>query len=267
MQDNLVFSAGWKSKPMTAQEVIDSMREFLVGLMRISPWTAPFDVSGSTAGLSHMPIADDLSDFEELVLKAMGDPGVRFYSESEPDTMLIRPDSKTVFGMQARFSDYPQKKLKNSSVTIDIGMGSSNGSGISGLDIKVPFYAPYIEENGAWAMSEGLQQPEAIFDYIINHYGPCFCSIYSSKFLLEVTEWGKDINSPIGCLSYVRSPKVVDALRGDRYVREYRDGVLIELGNGPVVFKDTQARAEAKIGAVEIRDKLRRANATNWMEM
>lgn len=109
MQDSLVFNAGWKSEAMVAQEVIDSMREFLVGLTRISPWAAPFDVSGSTARLSHMPIADDLSDFDELVLKAMGDPEVRFYSKNEPDTVQIRLDSKTVFGMHARFSDYPQK--------------------------------------------------------------------------------------------------------------------------------------------------------------
>lgn len=152
-------------------------------------------------------------------------------------------------------------------MTIDIGMGPSDGSCDSGLTINVPFYAPYIEENGAWAMSDGLKQPEAIFEYMIDYYRPCFCSIYSSKFLLEVTEWGKDINSPIGWLSYVRSPKVVDALRSDTHVRDYRDGVLVELGNSPVLFKDAQARAKAKMVAVEIRDKLRRANATNWMEM
>ncbi len=266
MQDKLVFSAGWKSRPMVAQEVVDQMRKFLVGLARVSPWEPPFDVSGSTMRQAYMPIAEDLSDFDEVVLKAMDDKEVRFFSESEPETMRIRPDSKTVFGMHASFSDYPQKKLEKTLVAVEIGMGSSDCSSNGGVSIQVPFYAPYTEENGMWAMSKELEQPEAVFDYLIDFFDPYFCSIYSSVFKSEVTDWGVDINSPIGWRSYVRNPAVIAALRGDIRVSDYREGVLIEIGDTPLVFKDPHAREEALTAAIEIRDKLREAGATDWME-
>lgn len=265
MQDSLIFAASWKSKPMVAQEVIDHMRSFLVGLARISPWEPPFDVSGSTMRQAHMPIAEDLSNFDEVVLKAMDNKEVRFFSEIEPDTMRIRPDSKTVFGMHATFSDYPQKKLKKNVVSIGFREGSSDGSCNSVLTIQVPNYTPYTEENGLWAMSKDLEQPEAIFDYLIDFFDPYFCSVYSSAFKSEVTQWGIDINSPIGWRSYVRSPKVITALDGDPRVSRYGDGVLIEIGDTPLVFKDSHARKGALSSALEVRDKLREAGATDWM--
>ncbi|WP_413208062.1 hypothetical protein [Rhodospirillum sp. A1_3_36] len=250
---------------MTAQEVVDTMREFLVGLERVSPWEPPFDVSGKSKKQAHMPIAEDLSDFEEVVIEALNDKEVRFFSDTEPETMRIRRDSRTVFGMHATFSDYPRRKVKKSAVTVNIGMGSSDQSCNSGVDIRVPFYTPYIEENGMWSMSKEFEQPEAIFDYIIKFFDPYFCSVYSSAFNSELTEWGVDINSPIGWRSYVRSPKVVEALNGDSRVSGCRDGVLIQIGDTPLVFKDSQARKEALLSAIEVRDKLRSAGATDWM--
>jgi hypothetical protein len=265
MQDSLVFSAGWKSNSMTAKEVVDVMRNFIVGLARVSPWGSPFDVSGNSKRLAYMPIAEDLSDFDEVVLKAMDDKEVRFFSESDPETMRILPDSRTVFGMRATFSDYPQKKLKKSLVTVNIGMGSSDGSSNGGVDIQVPLYTPYVEENGMWAMSEELEQPEAVFDYLIDFFDPYFCSVYSSAFKSEVTEWGIDINSPIGWRSYVRSPDVIAALEHDPRVRSLGSGILIEIGDSPLVFKDTKGRERALLEATEIRDKLRAAGATDWL--
>ncbi len=265
MQDSLVFSAAWKSKSMTAQEVVHVMRDFLMGLERVSPWESPFDVSGKSKKQAHMPIAEDLSDFEKVVLEALDDKEVRFFSETEPETMRIRRDSRTVFGMHATFSDYPSKKVKKSMVTVNVGMGSSDGSCNSGVDIRVPFYTPYIEKNGMWAMSKELEQPEAIFDYLVEFFDPYFCSVYSSAFNSEVTEWGVDINSPIGWRSYVRSPKVIEALASDFRVSGYREGVMIQIGDTPLVFKDSQARKEALSSAIEVRDKLRAAGATDWM--
>jgi len=265
MQDNLVFSAAWKSSSMTAQEVVELLRDFLAGLARVSPWKPPFDVSGSTMRQAYMPIAKDLSDFDELVLKAMDNKEVRFFSDSDPDTMRIKPDSRSVFGMHAKFSDYLQKKLKKNAVEVDIGMGSSDGSCNSGVSVQVPFYTPYIEENGVWAMSKELGQPEAIFDFLIDFFNPYFCSVYSSAFHLDVTEWGEDINCPIGWLSYVRNPKAIAALEGDPRVDSYLDGILIKLGDSPLIFKDSHARENACEAAIEIRDKLRAAGATDWM--
>ncbi|KZB54305.1 hypothetical protein AUP41_00715 [Thalassospira xiamenensis] len=212
-----------------------------------------------------MPIAEDLSNFDEVVFRAMDNKDVRFFSDTDPHTMRIRPDSRSVFGVRAMFSDLPQRKLKKSMVTIDMGMGSSDGSCNSGLSIRVPFYAPYTEENGIWAMSKEMEQPEAIFEFLIDFFDPYFCSVYSSAFVMDLVEWGIDINSPIGWRSYVRSPKVVEALVGDSHVSGYREGVLIEIGDTPLVFKDSEAREHALAVAIEIRDKLRVAKATDWM--
>ena len=248
---------------MVAQEVVDAMREFLVGLARVSPWGPPFDATGSTYRQAHMPIAEDLSDFDEVALKAMDNKEVRFFSASEPGTMRIRPDSRTVFGMDATFSDYPQKKLKKHAVTVSIGMGSSDGSCSSGVNIGVPFYRPYTEENGVWAVKE-LEQPQAVFEYLMDFFDPYSCAIYSTEFLDSITaQWGEgDIRLRIGWMSYTRNPKVRAALAGDPRARDYRGGILLELGDSVDAFDDPAVRNVA----IEIRDKLRAAEATDWME-
>ena len=261
MQDKLTFSAAWKGQPMVAQEVVDAMREFLVGLARVSPWGPPFDATGSTYRQAHMPIAEDLSDFDEVALKAMDNKEVRFFSASEPGTMRIRPDSRTVFGMDATFSDYPQKKLKKHAVTISIGLGSSDGSCGGGVGIGVPFYTPFTEENGKWGVGK---QPLAVFDYLMGFFDPFCCAVYSTEFLDSIrAKWGEgDDGLLLGWMSYTRNPKVRAALAGDPRARDYRGGILLELGDSVDAFDDPAVRNVA----IEIRDKLRAAGATDWME-
>lgn len=266
MQDHLVFDAAWKSSPMIAKEVIECSREFLHGLARVSPWDVPIDVSGSTAGRRHIAIQNDFSDFEELVLRAMDDPNIRYFSESDPDAIRIKSDSTSVFGMRATFSDYPQRTKKKDAITVEVGMGSSDQSCNSGATIRVPLYAPYVEENGVWGTSEDQDLPSAVFDYLVQFFDPFLCSVYSSEFMSEVTEWGVDLNSPLGWMSFVRSPAAIAALIDDPRIDSHRDGILIRLGEGPQMFKDSEARTFAKQAAIEVRDKLRSADATDWMK-
>lgn len=262
MQDELVFSAAWNGRPMTAHDVINLMKDFLVGLARISPWEPPFDVSGSTMKVAHMIIKEDLSDFDEVVLKAMDDKEVRFFSKTEPETMRIRQDSQTIFGVGAVFSDYPIKRLKKNTVRIEFHIGSSDNSIASGVSINVPFYKPFIEKNGIWAMEEELEQPQAIFNYLLEFFDPYLCSIYSLSFLSEITEWGIDINSPIGWMSYSRNPKVINVLKTNKLAQPYGRGYLLKLGENVHVFDDPESKAEA----IKIRDELRDQSATDWLD-
>ena len=262
MQDYLIFNASWNGRPMVAKEVVELMREFLRALSRISSWEPPFDVSGSSMRLMHMPIKEDLSDFDEIVFKAMDDKKVRFFSDNRPDEMRIRPDSRTVYGMRATFSDYPQRTSKRNIVTVSIRAGSSDNSFGSGIHIKIPSYKPYIEENGIWAISDELEQPEAIFELLLDFCDPYMCTICSQEFLSDITDREIDINSPIGWMSYSRNPKIITALKDDPRASDFKGGILIKLGDNVSVFEDSMARK----AAIEIRDKLRAADATNWME-
>ena len=179
MRDELVFGAGWRGRPMAAQEAANAMREFLVGLARISSWEPPCDVSGSTKRPAPLAIAEDLSDFDDAVLKAITAASFR---ASEAETGNVAPCAETAFGWCARFSDAPQRKTEEHTISIDIRLGASDRFGDSGIAIRVPSYKSYVEENGIWVMDE-LEHPQAIFEYLMDFLDPYCCAIHSTGFL------------------------------------------------------------------------------------
>ncbi len=95
MRDNLFFAVSWPTGPMTAREVSDMLKTFFIEFSRRSPWDAPFDVSGTTAKQAYLPISEDYSDFEDVLFQAMDNKDIRFFSDIQPDTMRLVPDSKT----------------------------------------------------------------------------------------------------------------------------------------------------------------------------
>jgi len=66
----------------------------------------------------------------------------------------------------------------------------------------------------------------------------------------------------LGWLSYTKNSKVCSVLDDDPRACKYKDGILVELGDHVSVFENSAT----KEAAIEIRDKLRAAGATNWME-
>jgi len=208
-----------------------------------------------------MPIAEDLSDFDEVVLYAMDDPEVRFFSDSEPDAMRIRPDSRAFYGMGALFSNYPQKQRKKHAVSVNIGMGSSDQSSQSGARINIPYYLPKTEMNGTWAMKDA-GQPRAVFEYLIDFFDPYLCEVYSYNFSWSVVDRDLDKGLEIGLYTYSKSPKVRALLRNDPHVSDYRGGILFRLGDSVDMFRDPDARE----AAIRIRDKFRAAKLTDWTE-
>ncbi len=266
MDDKLIFSAGWAGGPLTAQEAAAVMRTVLERLEHVSPWGRQIDVSGLTAKQSHLRIAEDFSDFEAKVFAAMQNKDVRYFSEAQPAEKAIVPDSKSVFGFHATFSDYPAKTAKTKAVTVEMITGSSDGSCPSGVTISVPRYYPVDEENAVWSSLEPKNVPRAVFDLLMDQFDPLFCSVHASSFKNELCEWGKDINSPIGIFNYVAAPKVVAALASLPDVRRLRNGIIFQLAQSPIAFADPVERDRLMQDAAVVRDLLRAANATDWMD-
>lgn len=266
MDDRLILSAGWAGEPLNAQEAAAVMRTVLERLENVSPWCRPLDVSGLTAKQSHLRIAEDFSDFETEVFKAMQNKNVRYFSEKQPAEKAILPDSKSVFGFHATFSNYPLQTTKTKAVTVEMIMGSSDGSCPSGVTISVPKFYPADAENAVWSSLDPKNVARAVFDLFLDQFDPRFCSVHSSSFKNELCEWGKDINSPIGIFNYVAAPKVVAALASLPDVRRFRNGIIFQLAQSPAAFANPAERDRLMKDAAVVRDLLRAANATDWMD-
>lgn len=244
---------------MEAREVIKSMKSFFERLAKISPWEMPFDVSGTTARQSYLPIKEDFSDFDEVLYQAMDNKDVRYFSESDPDDMRIRPDSKSVYGMSATFSDYLRKKNNKKIVTIRFDMGPMCIPSYSSIVINVPLYMPG-EINESWSRMDA-EIPQAIFDYMIDFSDSDICGLSSYFFDKEIKD-SKIDKFPLGWLSYTTNENVARVLTNDPCVCEYKRGILIKLGNSVSVFNDPVA----KENAVRIKNILRENNLTDWRE-
>ncbi|WP_413208459.1 hypothetical protein [Rhodospirillum sp. A1_3_36] len=258
MRDEMFFAASWPTGPLCAREASDCLKKFFIGFSRVSPWGMPFDVSGTTAKQAHLEFSEDYSDFEEIVFKAMDNKDVRFFSESNPDTMRLMPDSKTVYGFSCVFSDYPQRNRKKNMITINVDLGQNKENSLSSIVIHIPDYLPG-QDNMAWSTSD-MEKPQAIFDFLIESLGAYTCYLSSNSFRSSVLDRSID-RYTLGWMSYTKNAKVIAALKDDPRTTEYKEGILVKLGDGVSVFEDEAVREEA----IKIRDKLRAAGAVDWM--
>lgn len=255
MDEKLVFDVAWYDEPMEAQEAVSLMRRFFHRLQVISPWCMPFDISGSTARLSHLAFREDYSDFEELTYRCMVDPELRYFSKSHPDEKRFLPDSTTPLGFRAFFSDYPQRNGLKDAVKIVFHVGGDKPNFVNTLLINIP---KYQTENASWTCSE-LEIPDAIFEFLIDFFAADTCNLATREFQNDFVNRKTD-RFHIGWMTYTTNKQAADALKDDPRCRPYGDGVIIRLGDGPHVLKDPQARA----AALEIRDKLIKADAARW---
>jgi hypothetical protein len=100
--DELIIQASGFGPGMTARQSIQRTKKILLDLETISPWRRPFVVSGSTKETRDMPIAADLSDFDEVVMRALKSRvDVRYYNENDPDNWKLTPDSLSPYGFGA----------------------------------------------------------------------------------------------------------------------------------------------------------------------
>ncbi len=116
----------------------------MLDLEAMSPWRRPFKVSGCTKETGDMPIAADLSDFDEVVMRALrSSTNVRYYNENDPDNWELTPDSDSPYGFGEIFSDVRAEKEYSHSISVSL-QGSGLENNISSDDgvyvISIPFF-------------------------------------------------------------------------------------------------------------------------------
>jgi len=149
---------------MTAREVLDFLKEFLEGLEAVSPWSRPFDVSGTEPFLSYLKIEEDWSDFDTVVLRAMDDKDRKFVKIVDDGDYSISIGSTSMAGFSASFSDAVQRKDASERVTIDFLLGESEIFKGSGLTIEVHNFEPG-QINSRWSEPTVVQD---VLRYLID---------------------------------------------------------------------------------------------------
>ncbi len=258
--DCLVFQATGFGECLTAQQAIDRARKFLLGLEAVSPWRRPFDVSGITVKHANLRIAEDLSDFDQVVMRALSSyTDVKYTNPGKPENWHLTSSSLSPYGFRTSFSDYIQRKKQ--SQRVDVSLKSSGSTKAMAHFVSVITIRKFLpgEVNERWSQAENVR---TIFDYMIDFFDPINCIVYSHKLIQGIT----DINADrflLGWLTYTRNPRFRPQLVGTPRVRDYRDGILIELGDDASVLSDPKNREYL----TEIRDKLRAAGIADWLKM
>jgi hypothetical protein len=254
--DELIIQAFGFGPVMTARQSIQRAKMILCDLEKISPWRRPFNVSGCTAATGDMPIAEDLSDFDEVVMRALQSyDDVHYYNEKEPDNWQLTIDSVSPYGFVETFSNAPTIDKYKNRVSIDIQS--------SGIKNKIPLddsmYSIEIRAyecdnvNAAWSQPGVVY---SIFDYLIDNYNPLGCVVFATSQLNRIDTSESSYN--IGWLNYSRDPKVVEIFSSTGKAILYHGGVLLKFGDDISVLSDPKIDEEL----AAIRKTLRSAGVT-----
>ncbi len=226
---------------MTARQSIQTAKKIMLDLEMISPWRRPFAVSGCTKETGDMPIAADLSDFDEVVMRALQSyADVRYYNENDPDNWKLTLESLSTYGFRETFTNAPStKEYKN---RVDVSLQASGVRDRVSRDngiyvVKIPFYE-HDQVNAAWSDPSVVYR---LFDYFIDNYNPIKCAVYGSHQALRIPP---QPNYTIGWLNYTRSPKVAEVFKRTGKAVPYRAGILLKLGDDASVLSDPKIDAE-----------------------
>jgi len=254
--DELVFQAAGFGPAMTARQSIESAKKILLDIESISPWRRPLEVSGCTEETGDMPIAEDLSDFEAVVMRALGSyDDIRYYNANDPDNWDLTPDSFSPYGFYETFTNAPTAQEYNRRVGVSLqASGLLNGKSCNnGIHvITIPFYGPK-EFNAAWADPTVVAR---LFDYFIDNFNPLKCVVFGSEQAVRISK--PDSHYTLGWLNYTRDPAVAEVFTKTGKAVPYRRGVLLKLGDDASVVSDPRAEAEMS----ELAQKLSSAGVT-----
>ncbi len=254
--DRLIIQASGFGPAMTARQSIQRAKTIMLDLETISPWRRPFEVSGCTKETGDMPIAADLSDFDEVVMRALQSyDDVRYYNENDPDNWKLTLDSLSPYGFRETFTNAPSaKEYKN---RVDVSLQASGVRDHVSRDngiyvIGIPSFE-HDQVNAAWSDPAVIHR---IFDYFIDNYDPLNCIVFGRGQRRRVrTLQGDNI---LGWLNYTRDPKVAGLLTKTEKAVPYRAGVLLKLGDDASVLSDPKIDAEL----IEIAQMLSSADVT-----
>ena len=240
--DAMVIQASGFGPAMTARQAIQRARKVILDFETISPWRRPFAVSGSTKETNRMPIAEDLSDFDEVVMRALQSrEDVRYYNENDPDNWRLTPDSYSPYGFGEIFSDAHAVKGYSGSISISLdsaGAERSVSHHNSVYSVRIPFYA-HDQINAAWSKPNVVY---SIFNYLIDNYNPLKCVVFSTEQALRISQAGRDYT--LGWLNYSRNPTVAGVFTKTGKAVPYRAGVLLKLGDDVSILTDPKTEAE-----------------------
>lgn len=240
--DKLVIQASGFGPALTARQTIHGAKKIILDLETISPWRRPFEVSGCTEETGDMRIAPDLSNFEELVMRALQSyDDVRFYNENDPDNWDLTPNSFSPYGFSETFTNAPSAGEYNRRVGVHLQFsgfldGKSRDNGIH--VITIPFYGRE-QFNAAWADPIVVTR---LFDYFIDNFNPLKCVVFGSEQAVKISKPDRDYT--LGWLNYTRDPAVAGVFTKTGKAVPYRAGVLLKLGDDVSIVSDPKAEAE-----------------------
>lgn len=260
LKDELIIGATWYTPTLNAGEVIELLKEFIVKVEAISPWTRPFDVSGPSRKLACMPIDNSLSDFDAVVLKALDSPYERFFTPGDEMRKSINPLAASMSGMSATFSDSIQREGVGTigsdlRVSISFRIGAIREGEQSGMSIAIRDYEPgQVDEQ--WSKSEVV---EGILDLMISSFNPICASAWSANHDKEITDFPNDIYN-MNWMSYTKKAAIMKVLKEFPQTRDYGQGVMVKLGDDVSTVSDPLAKKQAML----IRDRLTEAGCRDW---
>ncbi len=212
--DAMVTHAIGFGPAMTARQSILNAKKIMLDLEAMSPWRRPFAVSGCTKETGDMPIAADLSDFDEVVMRALRSyDHIRYYNENDPDNWKLTPDSYSPYGFGETFSNAPSAGEYKSRVSVSLQSASVKDR-IS-LDNAVHYIAvPFYEQdqfNAAWSDPAVVYR---LIDYFIDNYDPLNCVVFGLGQRRGIRTLQGDYI--LGWLNYTRNPTVVELFNKTR---------------------------------------------------
>ena len=240
--DELIIQASGFGPAMTARQSIQFAKKILLDLERISPWRRPFVVSGSTKETGDMPIAADLSDFDEVVMRALRSRvDVRYYNENDPDNWNLTLDSLSPYGFGATYSNAcsVEKNEKRVYISLDFAGVDDNVSRDNGVFVIGIRSFEHDQVNAAWSDPAVVHR---IFDYFIDNYDPLKCIVFGLGQRRRIRTLQGDYI--LGWLNYTRDHKVAGLLTKTEKAVPYRAGVLLQLGDDASVLSDPKIDAE-----------------------
>ncbi len=257
LPDELVIQASGFGRPMTARQSIQHAEKLLLDLEAISPWRRPFEVSGSTEETGDMPIAADLSDFDEVVMRALKSRAdVKYYNENDQNNWSLTPDSFCPYGFGEIFTNAPSVSEYKYCVSIgirDSGLADNVFHNNAVYYIGIPF-CTRDKINSDWTDPAVVFR---LFEYLIGSYDPKKCVAYGNSQTRRV--YGLRKGYLLGWLNYTRDPKIAGIFMKTGKAVPYRAGVLLKLGDDVSVLSDPSIDTEL----TEIGDMLASAGVTH----
>jgi hypothetical protein len=244
--DRLVIQALGFGPAMTARQSIERARKILLDLETLSPWRRPFEVSGCTKETGDMPISEDLSDFEEVVMRALQSyEDVRYFNKNDPDDFKLNFDSFSPYGFRESFTNAPSAGEYVNRVTVRLqasGLVDCVSRDNAIYVIAVPFFKPK-QFNAAWADPSVVSR---LFDYFIDNFRPLKCVVFGSEQALRLSKQGNRYvdNYTIGWLNYTRNSEVAAIFKKTGKAVPYRSGTLLKLGDDASVLSNGKVEAE-----------------------